>query len=143
MANFTINNEIQPLNGSGSVFWEAVHYGKVSMGCSGPMGVGPAPSTDPLSIGITLVLVFFVILFVAILVSFLVFRLRKQKKEKSGVGVVLPKQNGGATLVTGVGPGDGSRTGLHTEATVTSFMTDNGDVIRNHHLMGPELISKR
>lgn len=142
MANFTINNEIQPMNGSGSVLWEAVHYGKVMIGCSGPIGVGAATATDPLSIGITLVLIFFVILLVAILVSFVVFRLRKQKKEKSG-GVVHPKQNGGATLVTGPG-GDTQR--LHGDPNVPSFMTDNGDVIRGvggHHLVGPELISKR
>lgn len=146
LANFTINSEIQPLNGSGSILWEVTHYGKVLIGCSGPTGVGPAPSTDPLSIGISLVLVFFVILLVAILVSFVVFRLRKQKKEKSGGGGVHPKQNGGATLVTGAGPGDAGRTGLHPESTVPSFMTDNGDVIRGvsgHHLVGPELISKR
>lgn len=132
------------MNGSGSILGETISYGKVLTGCSGPIGVGAAASTDPLSIGISLVLVFFVILLVAILVSFVVFRLRKQKKEKSG-GVVHPKQNGGATLVAGAGPGDNGR-GLHPESTVPSFMTDNGDVIRGvggHHLVGPELISKR
>lgn len=112
----------------------------------GPIGVGTAVTTDPLSIGISLVLVFFVILLVAILVSFVVFRLRRQKKEKSGSGGGHPKQNGGATLVAGGVPGDSGRTGLHPEATVPGFMTDNGDVIRGvggHHLVGPELISKR
>lgn len=115
-------------------------------GCTGPVGVGAATSTDPLSIGISLVLVFFIILLVAILVSFVVFRLRRQKKEKTGGAGGHPKQNGGATLVAGGGSGDGSRSGLHPESTVPGFMTDNGDVIRGvggHHLVGPELISKR
>ena len=121
-------------------------YGKVTIGCSGPLGVGAAVTTDPLSIGVSLVLVFFIILLIAILVSFVVFRLRRQKKEKSGG--IHGKQNGGTTIVTGSGglnPNDG-RTGIHPEGSVTGYITENGDVIRGvggHHLVGPELISKK
>lgn len=147
LANFTVNDEVQPMNGSGSIFWDSIQYGKVSPGCTGPVGIDTAASTtDPLSIGISLVLVFFVILLVAILVSFVVFRLRKQKKEKSGGGGNHTKQNGGTTLVAGGLANESGRTGLHPDSTVPSFMTDNGDVIRGvggHHLVGPELISKR
>nr|XP_018915731.1 PREDICTED: cadherin-related tumor suppressor [Bemisia tabaci] len=146
LANFTVNGELQPFNGSGSIFPEVFTHGKISQGCDNPVGVGTAAIPDPLNIGITLVIFFFIILFVAILVSFVVFRLRKQKKEKSGGG--HPKQNGGTTLVTGggLGPGgDVGRTSLHDQG-VPSYITENGDIIRGvagHHLVGPELISKR
>ncbi|XP_014251864.1 cadherin-related tumor suppressor [Cimex lectularius] len=144
LANFTINDEIQPLNGSGSIFSEVIIHGKVEAGCSGPLGIGAAVTTDPLSIGISLILVFFVILFIAILASFVVFRLRRQAKEKSGV----MKSNGGGSL-RGTGGGVGGlpcdRSGSMQEGAVTSFITENGDVIRGvgHHLVGPELISKK
>lgn len=85
VANLTINAELQPLNGSGSLLSAHAH-GKVWPGCSGPVAVGAAAAPDPLSIGITLVIVFFVILLVVILVSFVVFRLRRHNKEKGGPG---------------------------------------------------------
>lgn len=146
MANFTINNEIQPLNGSGSIFDESTTHGKVTAGCSGQLGVGAAVTTDPLSIGVSLVLVFFVTLIVAILASFVVFRLRRQAKEKSeksnGGGSL---RGGGAGVGAGGGPGDVRSQGMQ-EGAVTSFITENGDVIRGvggHHLVAPELISKK
>ncbi|RZC36743.1 Cadherin, Laminin G 1, EGF, and/or Amelogenin domain containing protein, partial [Asbolus verrucosus] len=46
--NFTINNEIQPFNGSGSIFHEVIFKGKVVKDCNGPIGVGTAATTDPL-----------------------------------------------------------------------------------------------
>lgn len=98
VANLTINAEVQPLNGSGSIL-EALAHGKVWQGCAGPVGVGAAAAPDPLSIGITLVIVFFVILLVVILVSFVVFRLRRHSKEK-GAG---PGGSPGTTLVTSGG----------------------------------------
>ncbi|KAL1139777.1 hypothetical protein AAG570_006754, partial [Ranatra chinensis] len=151
IANFTINNEIQPLNGSGSVFNTAIKYGgKVTSGCSGPLGgVGAAVATDPLSIGVSLVLVFFVILLVAILVSFVVFRLRRQKKEKNGGGVGGAGGGGvgGGVKVNGGGGGGGGGPGGGIEGSVVAgYMTENGDVIRGvggHHLVAPELISKK
>lgn len=105
IANLSINAEVQPLNGSGSVLRRVTARGKVWPGCAGPIGVGAAAAPDPLSIGITLVIVFFVILLVAILVSFVVFRLRRHNKEKGAGpgGSPVPKQNGGTTLVTAGG----------------------------------------
>lgn len=149
LANFTVNNEIQPFNGSGSIFSEAQSRGKVYQGCHNVAGIGAAQTTDPLSIGITLVIVFFVILLVAILASFVVFRLRKQYKEKSGgPGGIHSKHNGASTLLTGgglVSPGADcvmSR-GLHPSDHSIGFHADNGDMIRGHHLVGPELISRK
>ncbi|GAB0089240.1 Cadherin-related tumor suppressor [Sergentomyia squamirostris] len=153
-ANFTINNEIQPFNGSGSIFPEVQTRGKVYQGCHGLIGLGSAQVTDPLSIGITLVIVFFVILLVAIFASFIVFRLRKQQKEKSGgpggPSGMHSKQNGGPTLLGGGGMSSAADCvmgrGLHGGDPTVGFHTDNGDLIRGvggHHLVGPELISKK
>lgn len=149
MANFTINNEIQPFNGSGSIFREARSHGKVYQGCHNVVGIGAAKATDPLSIGITLVIVFFVILLVAILASFVVFRLRKQHKEKSGgPGAMHGKHNGTSTLLTGSGlVSTGSECvlnrGLHPSDHSIGFQADSSDIMRGHHLVGPELISRK
>ncbi|XP_068085239.1 cadherin-related tumor suppressor [Anabrus simplex] len=164
LANFSINNEVQPFNGSGSILSEVLQYGKVMQGCTGPVGVGTAAAPDPLSIGITLVIVFFVILFVAMLVSFVVFRLRRQKKEKGGGPGGSPgaggggsggghgKQNGGATMVAGGGLVSASGEGvlgrsLHpSEGPVGGFLGDGTDMIRGvgaHHLVTSELLSKK
>lgn len=94
----------------------------------------------------------------AILVSFLVFRLRRQKKEKEGPNASttisgLGKSNGvgGVSLASGgsgllsAQPPDMAR-GLHS-SDASGFLTgDNGEVIRTvsgHHLVAPELISKK
>ncbi|KAK3929465.1 Cadherin-related tumor suppressor [Frankliniella fusca] len=142
IANLTINAEVQPLNGSGSLL-TALPHGKVWPGCAGPVGVGAAAAPDPLSIGITLVIVFFVILLVVILVSFVVFRLRRHSKEK-GAGPGGPP-GPGTTLVTAGGvflflysllPGgvNGDLGRLHGVEGV------GGDLLRAHH---PELIAKK
>lgn len=149
LANFTVNNEIQPFNGSGSIFKEAQSRGKVYQGCHNVAGIGAAQTTDPLSIGITLVIIFFVILLVAILVSFVVFRLRKQYKEKSGgPGGIHSKHNGASTLLGGSGLVSSSgdcvmSRGLHPNDPSMGFHSDNGDMMRGHHMVGPELISKK
>ncbi|XP_059476479.1 cadherin-related tumor suppressor [Neocloeon triangulifer] len=135
LANFTINDEIQPLNGSGSIFGDIEAFGKVNAGCSGPV-VGAAAAPTPLSIGVTLVIVFFVILIVAILVSFAVFRLRRQNKEN-------PKQNGGGLL----GGGGGGNTNLGVVGPGVSGDTSflDGDVsteaLRSH--LAQELVAKK
>ncbi|XP_044732152.1 cadherin-related tumor suppressor [Chrysoperla carnea] len=153
-ANFTINNEVQPFNGSGSVFNEVLTTGKVLPGCQHILGVGAAVSPDPLSIGITLVIVFFVVLLVAILVSFIVFRLRRQKKEKSGApgcsSGMHVKQNGGNAIMSSsnlvsLGPDGVLVRPSHTNETSVAYL-ENGDVIRGvsgHHIIAPELISKK
>lgn len=149
LANFTINDEIQPFNGSGSVFQDVSSRGKVYQGCHNIAGIGAAQTTDPLSIGITLVIVFFVILLVAILASFVVFRLRKQYKEKSGgPGVLHSKHNGESTLLAASRLSSGGSDcvmgrGMHPNDSSVGFHADNSDIIRAHHLIGPELISKK
>ncbi|XP_050300468.1 cadherin-related tumor suppressor isoform X2 [Anthonomus grandis grandis] len=152
LANFTINREIQPFNGSGTIFSKVISKGKVIQGCNGALGVGQAAIQDPLSIGITLVIVFFVVLLVAILVSFVVFRLRKQYKEKGGgpggSNGIHSKQNGGPNMggvgMSVVGDSVLSR-GLHGIDNTMSYHTE-GDVIRGiggHSLVGPELVPKK
>lgn len=148
-ANFTINNEIQPFNGSGSIFKEIRSHGRVYQGCHSIAGIGAAQTTDPLSIGITLVIIFFVILLVAIFASFVVFRLRKQYKEKSGgPGSIQNKHSAGSTLLAGSGLGSSTSDcvisrGLHASDTSVGFHGENADIIRPHHIVGPELISKK
>ena len=137
LANFTINNEIQPFNGSGSILKDVIYHGKVGMGCRGPIGISAAAAADPLSIGITLVIVFFVILLVAILVSFVVFRLRRQSKEKSAPSVVNKNAN---AIITGnslVGSGNDNMLSRHEN----TYISDTSDLRGGH--MGPELISKK
>ncbi len=147
IANFSINNEIQPFNGSGSIFKDVLQRGKVFLGCHPLTGLGTTDQvTDPLSIGITLVIVFFVILLVTILASFVVFRIRKQQKEKHG-GLHL-KQNGTSTLLGGSGlvPGAGNidmTRGIHVgDLSGVGFHSDNSHH-GAHHLVAPELISKK
>lgn len=62
----------------------------------------------------------------------------------------MKSANGGS--LRGAGPGgigsltgDRSSGGGHQDGAMTSFITENGDVIRGvgHHLVGPELISKK
>ncbi|XP_015435266.1 PREDICTED: cadherin-related tumor suppressor [Dufourea novaeangliae] len=138
LANFTVNNEIQPFNGTGSIFKEATYHGKVSTGCRGPIGISAVATADPLSIGITLVIVFFVILLIAILVSFIVFRLRRQNKEKSAPSVVNKNTN---AIMTGnqlVGTGNDNLMSRHEN----TYISDTSDLRGVGH-MGPELISKK
>ncbi|XP_015586375.2 cadherin-related tumor suppressor [Cephus cinctus] len=138
LSNFTINNEIQPFNGSGSVFKDVVYHGKVNIGCRGPIGISAAAAPDPLSIGITLVIVFFVTLLVAILVSFVVFRLRRQNKEKSAPSGV---NKGNNTIMAGnalVGSGSDNIMSRHEN----TYISDTSDLRGVSH-MGPELISKK
>lgn len=133
MANLTINKELQPFNGTGSIFPEVFHTGQISFDCdfSGLAAVGVAV-TDPLSLGITLVIVFFVILLMAITISFVMFKIRKQTK--------CDKDSDSGK--------DHFQSGLHSTSPalntipVSSFMSETGDVIR-HHMVPPELLSKR
>ncbi|KAK0095053.1 hypothetical protein PV326_009357 [Microctonus aethiopoides] len=137
LANFTINNEVQPFNGSGSIFKDFIYHGKVSRGCRGLIGISAAAAADPLSIGITLVIVFFVTLLVAILVSFVVFRLRRQNKEKAP-SVVNKNSN---AIITGnslVGSGNDGIMSRHEN----TYISDTSDLRGVGH-MGPELISKK
>lgn len=146
--NFSVNGEIQPFSGSGSIFSEVLLHGKISHGCSGPIISGAVSNPDPLRIGVSLVVVFFVALLLAIIGSFMAFRLRRQKRELPSVNHL--KQNGDPNIMNNGGvlstSGDVIRVGLHQESVMSSYMNDNGDIIRSvkgHHAAPPELISKR
>uniref|UniRef100_A0ABD2WCT6 Dscam n=1 Tax=Trichogramma kaykai TaxID=54128 RepID=A0ABD2WCT6_9HYME len=88
LANVTINGKIQPFNSSGSIFPVLIYHGKVQLDCPGTIGISAATAADPLSVDI--ILVFFIVLLVAIIASFVIFRLRRQSKEKSA-GTVMNK----------------------------------------------------
>ncbi|KAG7305888.1 hypothetical protein JYU34_008433 [Plutella xylostella] len=155
LSNLTINNELQPLNGNGSIFSETIRFGKILAGCHHAFAAGSAQTPSPLSIGVTLIIVFFIILIVAILVSFIVFRLRKQKKEKGDmpnakVNVIHSKQNGGPAilnapnLIAGTNDSLMNRSMHNNETNLNSYMSDNADIMRNvGHIVGPELLSKK
>lgn len=109
MTNFTINNQNQPMNGTGGMFDYIITHGKLTRGCNSAIA-GAATAPDPLSIGVTLVIVFFVFLLVGILGSVIVFRMRKREKSP------LPNSK----IVTKPSPGGG--------------MPNPGDVVRSHIL---------
>uniref|UniRef100_A0A1I8PJD7 Cadherin-related tumor suppressor n=1 Tax=Stomoxys calcitrans TaxID=35570 RepID=A0A1I8PJD7_STOCA len=154
LANFTINNEIQPFNGSGSVFGNTALHGKVAQGCVGVMGIGAAQVADPISIGVTLVIVFFVILVVAILGSYVIYRFRGKQEKIGSLSCGVPgfkiKHNSASTMLGGSGASQNQADhvltrGMHSEAQV-GYHNDGGDLIRGvpgHHMVGPELISKK
>ncbi|KAK8375851.1 hypothetical protein O3P69_008534 [Scylla paramamosain] len=133
MSTFSVDGEVQPLNSTGSLL-EAVARGVSLVTDCTAADLGPAASTDPLSIGITLVIVFFVLLLVAILVSFIVYRVRRQRREKSGVHV---KQNGSALLANT--SSDSGRSPQDSGYVESAEMTD--DVLRTH--LSQELATKK
>lgn len=111
---------------------------EINCGAVGRGGIGAARAPDPLSIGVTLVIVFFVILLVAILASFIAFRIRRQHKEKASACTSGSLKHNG--INSGLNP-----QGADPSATSGSFLHENGDVIRGvggHHL-GPELLAKK
>lgn len=120
ISTFSINGEVQPLNGTGELL-TARPVGTVSAGCHGAL-----PATDPLNIGITLVIVFFVILFVAIAVSFVVFRLRRHKNEK---GTPAHAKLGGSGVMT-QSTADSGRSHQDSGFAETGELTD--EVLRGH-----------
>ncbi|KAK7085872.1 Protocadherin Fat 4 [Halocaridina rubra] len=133
MSTFSVDSEVQPLNSTGSLL-EAVARGiSLVSECTGAH-LGTAASTDPLSIGITLVIVFFVLLLVAILVSFIVYRVRRQRKEKGGVHV---KQNGSALLANT--SSDSGRSPQDSGYVESAEMTD--EVLRSH--LSQEMATKK
>ncbi|CAL4106132.1 unnamed protein product, partial [Meganyctiphanes norvegica] len=133
ISTFTVDGEVQPLNATGSLMEAQPHGTKLLNDCSDAF-LGALPSTDPLSIGITLVIVFFVLLLVAILVSFIVYRVRRQRREKGGVHI---KQNGSALLSNAAtDPGRSSQDQGYAE---NPEMTD--DVLRAH--MSQELATRK
>ncbi|XP_017046203.1 LOW QUALITY PROTEIN: cadherin-related tumor suppressor [Drosophila ficusphila] len=154
LANFTLNNELQPLNGSGSIFPEVRYHGKIEFGCSGDIGQDAAQVADRLSIGITLVIVFFVILVVAILGSYVIYRFRGKQEKIGSLSCGVPgfkiKHPGG---VLGGSPSVPQSQADHVLARnmhpsdVPSPPIGGGDHMRPpvgpHHLVGPELLTKK
>lgn len=154
VANVTVNNELQPLNGSGSIFPEVLYHGKVEFGCSGSIGLDAAQVADPLSIGFTLVIVFFVILVVAILGSYVIYRFRGKQEKIGSLSCGVPgfkiKHPGG---VLGGSPTVPQSQVDHVLARslhpseAPSPPVGAGDHMRPpvgaHHLVGPELLTKK
>ncbi|RXG69291.1 Cadherin-related tumor suppressor [Armadillidium vulgare] len=133
MTALSVDGEIQPFNSTESNFLQAVpHNVKFIPDCSA--WIGSSASTDPISIGITLVIVFFVLLLIAIFISFIVYRVRQQKKEKDGGHVF---QNGSALLANT--SSDSGRTPQDSGYVESAEMTD--DVLRSH--LSQELAAKK
>lgn len=128
-----MDGEVQPFNSTGSLLHGRPHGVAIVPECVGAL-LGPSTATDPLSIGITLVIIFFVLLLVAIMVSFIVYRVRRQHKEKT-VGHV--KQNGSALLANT--STDSGRSPQDSGYAESSEMTD--DVLRSH--LSQELATKK
>ncbi|CAM1319654.1 FAT4 (predicted), partial [Pycnogonum litorale] len=136
MSTFTINDEVQPFNGSGSMF-DGVPQGKVLDGCKSMVLTQEAPGTDPLNIGVILVIVFFVFLMIAILISFLVFRRRKQQQREKSHGHI--KQNGNL-IRSAASPGENSRN--HPDSEFAENCDGNDEILR-HHLHQQDVASKK
>ncbi|UYV64339.1 FAT4 [Cordylochernes scorpioides] len=124
-----VNGEVQSANASTSYF-QMVAHGPVRPGCQTEGHATAAPSTDPLNVGIMLVIVFFIILILVIFISFVVFRQRKMAKnhlKPNGTPYLAsspPHENGG--------PRNDS---LYHEATSAE------DLLRNH--LAQELMPKK
>ena len=89
LSNFSINDEVQSFFGSGSVFNKTTLVGNIQKGCYQLSEVQATISTtDPLNIGILLIVIFFVILFMAILGSFLMFRFKNVNKDANDIDIV-------------------------------------------------------
>lgn len=148
LANVTVNNELQPLNGSGSIFPEVRYHGKIESGCRGDIGQDAAQVADPLSIGFTLVIVFFVILVVAILGSYVIYRFRGKQEKIGSLSCGVP----GFKIKHPGGPVTQSQVdhvlvrNLHP-SEAPSPPVGAGDHMRppvgSHHLVGPELLTKK
>ena len=125
MSVISVNGEVQPFNSTGSSVLQAVSHGAAfEPDCE--TIIGKAAAANPLSIGIILVIVFFTILFIILLGSFVGYRLRNQsKKEKDGGHVY---QNGSALLANT--SSDSGRTPQDSGYVESAEMTD--DVLRSH-----------
>lgn len=133
VATLSVDGDVQPFNSTETSLLQAVPHSAVFVPDCAAL-IGSATSTDPISIGITLVIVFFVLLLVAILVSFIVYRVRRQRKEKEGGHVF---QNGSALLANT--SSDSGRTPQDSGYVESAEMTE--DVLRSH--LSQELAAKK
>ena len=79
LVNFTINNEVQSFQGGSRLLQNVSWAGEVLAQCPPSF----LSSSNPVNVGVIIVLVFFVVLIIAILGSFFLFRLKKKKYEKT------------------------------------------------------------
>ncbi|ALC39766.1 ft [Drosophila busckii] len=149
IANFSINNELQPLTGNGSIFPQLLQHGEVSAGCSGAeMGIDAAQVADPLSIGITLVIVFFVILAVAIFGSYIIYRFRGKQEKIGSLSCGVPgfKLKHPAAAVSQSQADHVLTRNLHA-GDAPAALVGNSEHLRPpppaHHMNAPELLTKK
>ncbi|XP_063697547.1 cadherin-related tumor suppressor [Culicoides brevitarsis] len=139
LANFTVNDEVQSLSGNGGIFTNVKKHGKVFKNCYDLAKLGGAQVADPLSIGLSLVIGFIVILLIATAVSFVFFRFHKQQKEKSGIPPItptsMPSKQGGSTVILG----------RASNEMPIGYHGDNNDLLRRKgsHYTGQEPITKK
>ena len=81
LVNFTINNEVQSFQGGSRLLQNVSWAGEVLAQCP-PSFLSSSVGSNPVNVGVIIVLVFFVVLIIAILGSFFLFRLKKKKYEK-------------------------------------------------------------
>ena len=81
LVNFTINNEVQSFQGGSRLLQNVSWAGEVLAECP-PSFLSSSVGSNPVNVGVIIVLVFFVVLIIAILGSFFLFRLKKKKYEK-------------------------------------------------------------
>ncbi|CAG0913258.1 unnamed protein product [Notodromas monacha] len=139
LSSFVVAEQVQVFNGTGVSMLDSRFVGHVDFGCSAAV-LGAAAATDPLSIGVTLVIVFFVALLVAILVSFVVFRFRRRtKRTKSPRPVhvqhhVNLKQNSGNQAIRENNNGvNGNGVGVVQQASAP-MAPETTVVVGRHHV---------
>lgn len=120
MKSITVNNEAQIENSTG--YFKLYHHGNPLSTCqSEALGIDNV-TTDPLSIGVILVITFFSILLFVILISFLVFRRRKLKRDKGNI-----KENGNV-FARAEAPGESHRThecANYIESSNSNYMPED------------------
>merc|ERR1712242_411345 len=79
--NFTINNEVQSWFGGSSLLPNVTFSGEVLEDCHANF-LSITAGSDPVNVGVIIVVVFFIILIFAILGSFFAFRLKKKRYKK-------------------------------------------------------------
>ena len=129
LVNFTINNEVQSFQGGSRLLHNVSFTGEVLDQCL-PSFLSSSVGSDPVNVGVIIVLVFFIILIFAILGSFLLFRMKKKKYEKM--------QNRSATDSSVPGPGLGlqGRSGVNRHKKQLPHSPQKPDVIEREVVTG-------
>ena len=129
LVNFTINNEVQSFQGGSRLLHNVSFTGEVLYQCL-PSFLSSSVGSDPVNVGVIIVLVFFIILIFAILGSFLLFRMKKKKYEKM--------QNRSATDSSVPGPGLGlqGRSGVNRHKKQLPHSPQKPDVIEREVVTG-------